>query len=605
MKPASRPHRPGPRLRRAAVAVCLLALCSASRAELSAQLDRNEAQLGEIVTLNIESDDARSGGQPDLGPLHKDFVVLGTSRSSQTSFINGRRSDRRQWLVRLRARHTGTLDIPPIKLGNEQTQALALQVDEVSAQAAAAIAQHVFLQVEATAPARIYVQQQLVYTVRLFYDSSIQTGELSAPASSEAMLQQIGDDRHYTAMRGGHEYKVIERHYALTPEKSGTLHIAGPSFSGTALLRSDAQGPTNPAEDMLQRMLRNTPFANDPAWRMRLPFGVQPQPVAASAAALTLEVRPLPAAAKAPWLPAGQVTLHDSWRDHPPQLKAGEPATRVITIETKGLTARQIPALTPPAPANARVYPETADNQSRIDGMTIHGTSEQRLTYIPNAQGRLELAPIALAWWNTDSDTPEVATLPAQQFDVAPGVAGAVQQAAPAQHAAPSTDVVAPPAPTTPPRSARWLALLRSHWVWQAVAAALIAVLAVLGVALWRRRRSTVPAAARAATPTRRENLQALQRACAANDARSAATALLVLARSEWPDAPPAGLSALAARLDAGAEQVRELERSLYAAGAAAWDGTALWAALRKGLRVRHGRSAAIGDGEDLRPLYR
>ena len=102
--------------------------------------------------------------------------------------------------------------------------------------------------------------------------------------------------------------------------------------------------------------------------------------------------------------------------------------------------------------------------------------------------------------------------------------------------------------------------------------------------------------------PQRKAAIQALQQACAANDRQAAAGALLDLARAEWPDDPPRGLGALAARLEAGGKEIGALDRSLYGSGESIWDGSALWSAIRNGLQAR--RSETLPKDDGLGALY-
>jgi hypothetical protein len=98
--------------------------------------------------------------------------------------------------------------------------------------------------------------------------------------------------------------------------------------------------------------------------------------------------------------------------------------------------------------------------------------------------------------------------------------------------------------------------------------------------------------------------------ACDGNDAGAAARALLAWAQALWSDDPPANLSAVAARIgqEAGpgsalaAEQVRLLERHLYAPDAGPWDGEALWLVVKNGLAA--GSATARSGQDDLAPLY-
>jgi hypothetical protein len=103
--------------------------------------------------------------------------------------------------------------------------------------------------------------------------------------------------------------------------------------------------------------------------------------------------------------------------------------------------------------------------------------------------------------------------------------------------------------------------------------------------------------------PGRRSSLKALRHACVAGDRYKATQSLLDLARVEWPEHVPRGLGELAQRLDAGADEVRALDRSLYGAALGAWDGKALWQAVGNGLHPgRHARPDRRSD--DLAPLY-
>jgi hypothetical protein len=599
MKSIRQSSSDGPR-RRCALATAMVGMfalvaSASSWAALRAELEHTAVQVGSTLTLSIESDGAQSGMRPDVAPLRKDFDVLGTSTSSETTFVNGSRSDRTRWLVRLQPRHTGTIDIPPISVGSEHTAALQLNVTEPSPAAANAGSKHVFLEAEiADQRKSIYVQQQIPYTVRLYYDDAIQSGELAAPDPSDAIVEQLGEDKHSTATRDGREYNVIERRYAIAPEKSGVLHIPPASFQGSAATPQNSQNDAGPADDVMNRLLRGTPFANDPFFKSTLgasmAFGDGGQPVAARSQEITLDVQPRPAAAKGNWLPAEQITLHDSWEDNPPQLKVGEPVTRTITIDAKGLAASQIPPLSLAQPANARVYPETPDNQSRTDGHVVYGISKQSVTYIPTAQGTLDIPPVELAWWNTLSNAPGLAVLPARQLRVEAGVGNAQSNMAPVVQTgtAPTVPVTTAHAPGSASLTER---LQKSHWAWLAGGAASLAIVILSVVALLRSRRSgstsdqhPMPATP---APQRRAAMRALHQACIANDCHASAEALLDLARAEWPDDPPRGLSALAARLEVGRVELIALDRRLYGTDGSRWDGSEFWEVFRRGLQPK------------------
>ena len=79
-----------------------------------------------------------------------------------------------------------------------------------------------------------YVQQAVGYTVRLYYATPLVSGQLDQDPPAGATLQRVGEDAQYAREVGGRTYTVVERHYLLIPERSGTLTIPGARFEGKA-----------------------------------------------------------------------------------------------------------------------------------------------------------------------------------------------------------------------------------------------------------------------------------------------------------------------------------------------------------------------------------
>jgi hypothetical protein len=363
---------------------------------------------------------------------------------------------------------------------------------------------------------------------------------------------------------------------------------------------------------MIEQFFGRDPFGNDSFFAT--PFGDPGKRVHARSEAVTVEVKPHPASyAAANWLPGEDLVLHDSWAAQPPEFRVGEPVTRVISIDAKGLAASHLPEVAMPAIANMRIYPEQPQRESRTDGAVVYGHSEQSFAFVPQQAGRVTLPEIRLNWWDIKAGKQRVAVLPSWNVEVLPG-AGGVQGAPVPPSAAvskqPVQPVAEPPASEAPSLPKAITAFL-SDWSWIA-GGGLVLMFGV--VLLWRRSRrkplaAAVPVevkpAAPAAVPAPDAGgaLRALKQACDDNDARAAARALLDWAAAEWRDNPPRNLGAVASRLksDAGAE-VRRLDQSLYAPGGVVWDGAAL-ANVFKTVEVKQlvKPKAAAGG---LAPLY-
>jgi hypothetical protein len=605
------------------LALLLMLAVSSGEASVRATLDRDTVYAGDTVTLTIESDGQQSGLQPDLAPLENDFDVLGTSTSTQVSILNGRRSDKTRWQVQLQPRHTGPLRIPSLGIGGQQTAPLDLKITEAPQHATMQADRHIFVEAEVnSAGKQTYVQQQIPYTVRLYYDGRLQEGELSAPKPQNAVVEQLGEDTSFSTVHNGLQYNVIERHYVISPEKSGSLYIPPATFRGRIAVPQPRKRNSQPGS-LMEEFLGNSPFANNPFFNnspLNSGFfgGHSGKPVAARSRPVTIDIKPRPATASHNWLPAEAVTLSDSWTENPPQFKAGEPVSRTVAIQTKGLSGSQIPQPDIAAPANARLYPDTPQQESRTDGKTIYGVRTQTLTYIPDAQGTLDVPALTLNWWDTRHDKAASTTLPAWQFKVLPGAAGKTSAA--------QTRPRSPAAPQSSPASQASEAMqaemedglpgtlpgvIKANWLRLVIGGGLL--LALLGVMMARhtkqRRQITAPNSAKQVPqathhtgPKHKSALRDLEKACKANDQHAAARALLSLGHAHWPDEPPYSLDALAARIDTGQKQLRELERSLYAVDASPWNGTALWDKFRHGLQKK--KMAKHDQDDGLNPLY-
>lgn len=609
-----------------ALLLCLLAWAGVATAAVSARFDRLQVYLGDTLTLHIESDDLGSA-TPNLGALEADFDLLGTASGSRVQIVNGRRSASRNWQVTLAPKRAGTLEIAPIPVGDEQTQPLRLTVAEAPADVAVGPGDELFLEVEVGGgDGPVMVQQQIPLTVRLFSAVPLRVGELTEPRPEGAVLERLGEDVQYDTRRDGREYRVVERRFSLSPERSGELRIPPVTFTGE--LRTADSGFFG--DDRLNRLFRDPVFE-------RFGGGLfeRGEPVRVRSRPIALDVQPQPDGFTGRhWLPAQALAIDDSWEGDAPPLNVGEPVSRTLTITATGLAGSQIPRIEVPAPDGVRVYAEPADAETRTDGERLFGVSRQQVTLMPTAAGRLRFPEIRLRWWDVGAGRERSAVVPARTFYVS----GADGESA-ADGREPAADAGAQAgAPAASDAVPDRLAETRRP----SAVILLLAVAAMVMVWLWRRRgqiagwlgRMTATRTARRGDATAhagpaaghtpkaaarrlrgRDPLARLQTACAADDARAAAAALPPLARRHWGPGAPSSLGGIAARLERdntpetsrAATAIRALEAVLYGPGAGqdAWQGAELAAAMPAALRAFSGGSAReTGAGVPLAPLY-
>lgn len=415
-----------------------------AHAAVRAWLNPDRIQMGQTTTLSVETDQAVDQA-PDLSALQASFNILGQSSNTQTTVSGAGAIRRTTFLFELEPKQPGVIGIPALSIGTEQTAAISLTV--LPAQpGSAASGDLIYLesQFDTTTP---YVQQGVRYTVRLFYAVPLINGGVDAPAPENAVLQTLGEERNFQQQVGGRTYSVFERSYLLVAERSGTLNVPAPVFRGRA-----RSGNVDPFFDRGQN-------------------------VSASGQLQTLDVRPQPANAPDPWLPASSARF--SRAEIPQQGKVGEPLTLELTLDVEGIAATQLPELTLPDIPGAQVFPEAPQQQDSLAQGQLRAQIKRRFAIVPNTAGSLVIPELRVPYWNTTTDQLDAATLPQLDLQIAAG-AVAVNTTPVPPSAAPSQPMTegAVSAPTAPS------AVL---WPWQL--GVLLLSIALLGALAWGWRR--------------------------------------------------------------------------------------------------------------------
>ena len=524
----------------AVAAAMVLAFGDLRAQALDARLDRNPIHDNETVRLIVTALVRADGARPDLAPLRSDFEVLGQSTNTHVAIENGARSVRTEWIVELAPKRSGRLTIGPLRVGTMTSPALDIEVLPAPS-AAAQSARDVFLEVEAT-PRDVYVQSQILCVLRIYRAAEFLEAKLSEFAPEGAVTHRLGKDSTYATAIDGRRYRVIERRFAVFPQASGQLVL--PAF------RLDARIADAGAASTMGRLFGE-------GRRVRLAT----QPV-------EVDVKPRPAAASTPWLPATAVTLAEEWPEEPPRLVAGEPVTWTLRLGATGLAGEQLPPIEPAGLEGVRIYPDQPVVTTRTGPRSIHGELVQRIALVPGAEGTLTIPELRVQWWDVEADAPRTAAIPARTVAVA---------ASPARAAA-SRPALATPVevPSTGDRLWRRISAV--------LAVAWLATLGVLLLVLGRRRRGGAQTAAPVEDSIR--NIATARRrvldACRDASPRAARRALLAWAGLVWIESPPRDLIALAARVrdEPLAEALLALDRALWSARDTGWTGQALAARL-------------------------
>ena len=369
------------------LSLLLLAINPASAVEIKTSLDRNPVNINEsfqIIFSSTESPD----DDPDFSPLEKDFEILNQSHQSNSSWINGQSSKSIQWILNVMARQTGDLLIPPIAFGDDISHPISVKVtDKIISQQGNN--EDLFLNVEVSSKTP-YVQSQLLYTLRLYHRVALARGSsLSEPKMANAVIEKLTDDKNYETEINDVSYAVIERKYAIFPQKSGTATIAPLVLTAQVVVSNSRQ--------------RFSGFFNRQTTKTRR----------ITSKAITLDVLPAPTNFKAKyWIPAELLHIEEKWSGDINNMKLGEPLTRTITILAKGTTVAQLPEIEIISTNQLKNYPDQPILKEKKQEDGIIAFREQKIAYIPSELGNYTLAAIEIPWFNTQTQKMEIARIP-------------------------------------------------------------------------------------------------------------------------------------------------------------------------------------------------
>ena len=558
-------------------------LCLFSHAVLAATIavhaDRNPVGLNESFRLVYESKDSVDD-DPDFSPLQPYLDILNQSQSSNVSIINGSYSSSKSWTLTVMAKQTGEMTLPPISFGRDQSEAYTLTVTETAKGSADKSGFFVRVRAEKT---QVYVQQQVVVTQQLFSASNLTAyglGELSFQGP-DVVIEPLGDEKQYQTTIDNRAYLVIERRYAVFPQQSGQLKLS----------------PV-----IAEARIDNGPRSLFDA------FGSRGKVLRARSNAQQIDVLALPVAANMnPWLPAASLEVVEQWPQNPPVLVQGEPMTRTLSIKAEGLTAAQLPVLPDIQIDGLKQYPDQPLLNDIRNDSGVTGYRVEKVALIPLQPGQIQLPAIDIPWWNTQTQTREVARIPARTIQVQ---AAAVTTDSPPVSPQPLIPPVAPAASVGTSQVPAQNATVESHderfspWLWLSL---VLGFGWLLTAVLWYRsaRLSSLPVVEKvsASTDSAEHLIRQLEKACQAQDASACRRQLLDWGRALYAGQGVETLADLCRYLPAElVSEVHKLDAQLYAETPQPVDFSAI---IRSAHDCMKNNQPARSTKELLEPLYR
>lgn len=524
---------------------CLFSVLA--KAEVQVEIDSTQINMDEPFQISLIQSNYQGGSAIlDLTPLRKDFFILATERSVNYSIINGQSQSVSTWVVTLKALKSGTITIPSIRVGNEQSKPLTITVETAgaspnpSANNTTDNQQGIILTTDVSEK-KPYVNQQITYKVSLYNSKQFLDANYEGPKVDNALLIPLGGEKRYQTQRNGRQYLVEEQTYAIFPQKSGPLKITSPVL--TALV-----------------------------------YNFEPQRVKVADKDITLNVQPIPKQYTGQeWLPAKQVNLREEYENIGQTLSQGSTLVRTVTLEGVGIPAQLLPALNFAETDAFNVYPEKGKEKNQIVQGELVSSTEIKVSYLFNKSGKVTIPELKLPWFNTTTGKEEFATLAPRSFEITPSATMRTTEPHTTQTASLSSQH---PISTTQDESATGLSLPETnYWPWIFASFFAFAWLVTLG--LWRQQKHN----RRQGKGAYKKALNKLHTACKQGNTQEARNALLKWAREHWPDAPILNLGDLNHLINNAQlkKQIQILSQALYQdTGTSLWHGDELWRSVQE-----------------------
>ena len=510
---------------------------------LTATVNRQQIAIDESILLTVSYDGAPNEKKLNIDNLRKDFQIVGNGQSQQIQSINGHTTAITNWTFSLLPKKQGQLTIPSLSLGDQHSQAITITVSPSSTIDEFGQHKDIFMQTEVDSKTP-YVQSQLLYTVKIFNNRNVRSAQLTDPKIDQATAYQLGADRTYSKNIDNKIYQVLERKYAIIPQQAGPLTIISPVLHGSVF--EENNGIPSSHQFFINEL----------------------QPITVRAENVTVQVKPIPVAAKNTWwLPAKNLTLEEHWSTSPEKIQLGQPVTRTIVIKAIGLTAEQLPELQLPAEDGLQVYPDKPILNTDGDPQNLLSTRTEKYALIANKSGKLTFPEIKLPWWNTEKNKAQVAVIPPRTITIS-GVASETSN-----NSAQLLDL-----PTTKAVFAQNRLSLDqpelekntiNYWL---ISTAIIAVLWILTIILLWKKKGTPQQRSVTKQPISQKEFKL---ACNQNNPKQAKLALLNLAKQYYPEFTLHNLEDLK-QLSTDQdlhELLDRLNQALYTESSTSWDG--------------------------------
>lgn len=394
------------------------------------KLDRKEATLSDVIKMVVcisESEPRNSESHPTLDRQESDYLG-GTDKffgSDTRPILNGLESfdiepgetsidlgvsdgdlsARADYIYLIYPKKIGTFQIGPAEVAIEgntfQSNIATLAITEQPRSSDVDYETLIFLRA-ALSTAKVYLEEQVVYTLKLFRKARVSDIDLDLPETEYLTFKRLGNQREYESVYNGQEYKVLEVRHALIPSRAGTLQIFPARMTMIIYPPGEADRGTF-----------DTPI-------YALTTGIES---AVESSPLELEVIPLPEDQRPDDFSGLVGSFQIDSLLEPATIKAGESAILTVFLSGMGNVDR-IPDLKLPELDQIKVYLDQAVLKMEPDAKGLTASKTMRWALVPEKEGHYEIPSLSISFFDTKTKKYRALKTPPHSLSVLAGGKG-------------------------------------------------------------------------------------------------------------------------------------------------------------------------------------
>ena len=493
----------GGTLQRILITWWLIVGSAVANAEANARVDRSVIAVDESLTLTLSIDRSGSVHAPELSGIRSNFHIVGNNQSSQHSYSNGKSESLTQWIITLIPKQVGQLIIPAIIIEGEKTLAIAIDVRPSIPHSIGDILP-VYLESDIDNK-EVTVQQQIIYTLRIFQSIELDNMNVSEPEFDHAAIKKLSQNSYKRRIKNT-PYRVHELRYAIFPQQSGQLTIPEAVFTAN--------------EQLTRRSIFSMPGQGKAIRKMSQQH--------------TVTVKGVPSTFKGKiWLPAKSLKLTQTWSADPDELRVGESITRSITLAAENLLDSQLPPVDFPSMAGAKLYPDKGQTESTETDQGVNSSRTDSTALIPTREGPLTLPEIRISWWDTHAKKMREALIPETTLRIKPALADTLTTIPTAIDHSQLTK----PSSLSPP-----VTIIKSNAIYWQITCVILTLAWLCTLYGWFSLKRQLPKnntkpsqQINTSNPTEKQALKTLASVCHQNDITKVRQALILWAQAHWP----------------------------------------------------------------------